>query len=193
MQQDLVWIIELVLDTKTRWDNRKWQIQHNGCHFKGSEENGAEYICQPKILHRDSAASLREGVGGFLSSYPSPGSLQDLEVAGQGRYLFPKSPYTRSAIKQLMGLSFSYTRKQKIWLSLKIIRAAKSPPAFPSQCHRSYIGDSAPVNCSWQGRRLLPHKLEILKHQSLLFLFHAQTTHQLSRFTCNSSEQNAPC
>lgn len=115
------------MDTKTRWDNRKWQIQHNGCHFKGSKENGAEYICQPKILHQDSAASLREGVGGFLSSYPSPGSLQDLEVAGRGRYLFPKSPYTRSAIKELMGLSFSYTRKQKIWLSLTIITAAKSP------------------------------------------------------------------
>lgn len=133
----------------------------------------------------------RRGVGGFLSSYLSPGSLQDLEVAGQGRYLFPKSPYTRSAIKQLMGLSFSYTRKQKIWLSLKIIRAAKSP--LPLRCHRSCIGDSAPVNCSWQGRHLLPHKLEILKHQSLLFFFDAQTTHQLSRFTCNRSEQNATC
>lgn len=107
----------------------------------------------------------------FLSSYLSPGSLQYLEVAGQGRYLFPKSPYTRSATKQLMGLSFWYTRKQKIRLSLKRMSGKSPLLLFPLRCHRSCIGDSAPVNCSRQRRHLLPHKLEILKDQSLLFPF----------------------
>lgn len=67
----------------------------------------------------------------MFSSYLSPGSLQHLEVSGQGRYLFSKSLHTRSATKQMRGLSFSRTREHKIWLSLKIITVANAPASFP--------------------------------------------------------------
>lgn len=72
----------------------------------------------------------------------------------------------------MRGLSFLHTHEHKIWLSLKIIRVPPPPhPAsFPLWNCRSWIGDSSLVNCSC-GRRLLPHKLEILKYQSHLFTF----------------------
>lgn len=71
------------------------------------------------------------GVWDLFSSYLSPGSLQNLDVSGQGYYLFSKSLHTRSATKQMRGLSFLHTREHKNWLSLKIIRVANPPASFP--------------------------------------------------------------
>lgn len=111
------------------------------------------------------------GCGDLFGGYLSPGSRLHLEVSSQGRYLFSKSLHTRSATKQMQGLSFSRTRAHKIWLSLKLIWVANHHASFPFVERQELDkGDSVLLNCSCD-KRLLPNKLEIPKYQSHLFPF----------------------